>query len=61
MSSQQITIETTIDAPVDRVWEAYTVPEDITRWNFASDDWCCPSAEADLRLGVQSRHLVDWV
>ena len=51
MPDQRITIEATIAAPVDRVWKAYTTPHDITQWNFASDDWCCPSAEADLKLG----------
>ncbi|WP_159593542.1 SRPBCC domain-containing protein [Chelativorans xinjiangense] len=51
MTNQQITIATTIAAPIERVWEAYTTPADITRWNFASDDWCCPSAEADLKVG----------
>lgn len=51
MSQRKITIETTIAAPVERVWRAYTTPEEITQWNFASDDWCCPSAEADLRIG----------
>lgn len=51
MNDQQITIETTIDSPVKRVWEAHTTPADIIQWNFASDDWCCPSAEVDLRLG----------
>lgn len=51
MSNQQITIATTIAAPVERVWEAYTTPADITQWNFASDDWYCPSAEADLKVG----------
>ena len=51
MASQQITVQTTINSPVERVWEAYATPADITRWNFASDDWCCPGAEADLRVG----------
>ena len=51
MTNQQITIAATINAPVERVWEAYTTPADITQWNFASDDWWCPSAEADLRVG----------
>ncbi|MEZ5778184.1 MAG: SRPBCC family protein [Paracoccaceae bacterium] len=51
MTNQRITVDTTIDAPVERVWEAYTTPDDITQWNFASDDWCCPSAEADLKVG----------
>ena len=53
MTKQQITVTTTIAAPIQRVWQAYTTPADITRWNFASDDWCCPSAEADLKVGGQ--------
>jgi uncharacterized protein YndB with AHSA1/START domain len=44
-----IKIETEIVAPVETVWEYWTNPEHITRWNFASDDWCCPSATNDLR------------
>jgi uncharacterized protein YndB with AHSA1/START domain len=51
MSNTQITISSVIGAPVDRVWQAYTTPAHIMRWNFASDDWCCPAAEADLRAG----------
>ena len=44
-----ITVETEIEAPIARVWEFWTRPEHITNWNFASDDWCCPSATNDLR------------
>jgi len=51
MSRQKITISTTIAAAIEQVWQAYSTPEDITGWNFASDDWCCPSAEVDLRVG----------
>jgi uncharacterized protein YndB with AHSA1/START domain len=46
-----ITIQTTIDAPVEKVWELWTAPEHITKWCFASDDWHAPSAENDLRAG----------
>ena len=46
-----IHIETTVQATVQKSWEAYTAPEHITGWNFASDDWCCPSASNDLRPG----------
>lgn len=49
--SMKITIETTIETPVDRVWSAWTTPESITQWNFASDDWQCPRAEIDLKPG----------
>ncbi len=47
----KISIETTVTAPVARVWAAFTTPIDIVQWNFASNDWCCPSAEVDLRVG----------
>lgn len=47
----KITVKTVVAAPSERVWEAWTTPSDIVRWNFASDDWCCPSAKVDLRVG----------
>ncbi|MBU6362532.1 MAG: SRPBCC domain-containing protein, partial [Chloroflexi bacterium] len=34
-----ITIKTTVPATIERVWSAYTTPEDIKQWNAASDDW----------------------
>lgn len=45
-----ITVETLVSAPLDRVWEAWTSPEHIVRWCFASDDWEAPFAENDLRV-----------
>ena len=47
----KITVETTIAAPVEQVWQAYTTPEDIMQWNAASDDWHTPAATVDLREG----------
>jgi uncharacterized protein YndB with AHSA1/START domain len=47
----QLTVETTVAAPVDHVWRAYTTPEAITRWNAASDDWHTTAAAVDLRPG----------
>ena len=46
-----ITIETIINAPLDQVWKAFNSPEDIVKWNQASDDWHCPKAENDLQVG----------
>jgi uncharacterized protein YndB with AHSA1/START domain len=46
-----ITVESTINAPVEKVWEYWTKPEHITKWNHASDDWHSPSATNDLRKG----------
>jgi uncharacterized protein YndB with AHSA1/START domain len=46
-----ITVQTTIDASLDHVWACWTEENHITQWNFASDDWCCPAARVDLRVG----------
>ena len=46
-----ITIEAHIAADIQKVWDYWTKPEHITKWNFASDDWHCPSAQNDLRVG----------
>lgn len=46
-----VTIEATVNAPLAKAWEVYTKPEYITQWNFASDDWHCPTSENDLRTG----------
>lgn len=46
-----ITITTTINAPMDKVWEYWTKPEHIVKWNSASEDWHTPRAENDLRVG----------
>jgi uncharacterized protein YndB with AHSA1/START domain len=46
-----VTIGTTLNAKVDKVWETWTKPEHITKWNNASDDWHTPWAKNDLRPG----------
>ena len=51
MSSQQITVQTLIHAPVEKVWAYWTAPEHMVNWNFASDDWHCPAATNDLQVG----------
>ncbi len=51
MDTTKVTIETTISADTKKVWDHYTKPEHIIKWNFAADDWHCPRAENDLRAG----------
>ena len=46
-----ITVQSNINAPIEKVWECWTGPEHITKWNNASDDWHTPYAENDLRTG----------
>lgn len=47
----KIKVQATILTNKQKVWDYYTKPEHITKWNFASDDWCCPSASNDLKVG----------
>lgn len=51
MSTTKISIVATIAANPQKAWEYWTLPKHITKWNFASPDWHCPSAENDLRVG----------
>ncbi|CAG5067334.1 hypothetical protein DYBT9623_00054 [Dyadobacter sp. CECT 9623] len=50
-SAQKITVATTVNAPVAKVWEQFNAPEHITQWCAASEDWHAPFAENDLRPG----------
>ncbi|MBC3813225.1 SRPBCC family protein [Undibacterium aquatile] len=47
----KIIVETNVRAPIERVWQAYTTPEDIVQWNAASDDWHTTRSNVDLRIG----------
>jgi uncharacterized protein YndB with AHSA1/START domain len=40
-----------VKATLEKAWDCYTNPENITQWTFASDDWHCPSASNDLVTG----------
>lgn len=51
MQQERITITATIDADKIKVWNYYTQPEHITKWNFADPSWHCPTATNDLRVG----------
>lgn len=47
----KISVETTVAAPIEQVWRAYTTPEHIKQWNTASEDWHTTTASVDLRVG----------
>ncbi len=51
MNTTQITVQANIAANIEKIWDFYTQPEHITKWNFASDDWQCPSASNDMQVG----------
>lgn len=47
----KITISALVNAPINKVWDNWTKPEHITKWNFAIDTWQCPTASNDLQVG----------
>ena len=51
MKIMKIIVETNVRAPIEKVWNAYTTPNDILQWNSASDDWHTVSASVDLQVG----------
>ena len=46
---KKITVSVTVNAGISQVWRAFTTPDSIVNWNFASDDWCCPRAVNNLK------------
>lgn len=46
-----ITIDALVNAGVEKVWNFYTKPEHIIKWNTASKDWHTTKAESDLQKG----------
>lgn len=55
LEKTSVTIDTTINAPIEKVWELWNNPVHIVHWNNASDDWHSPWAENDLREGGSFR------
>ena len=51
MKGDKIIIQAIVSADIEKVWGYYTLPEHITKWNFASQDWQCPYASNDMRVG----------
>ena len=58
MAFTKVTVETTVSADAKKVWDYWTHPDHITKWNFASDDWHCPNAENDLKTGGKFKSVM---
>jgi uncharacterized protein YndB with AHSA1/START domain len=53
MIQDKISINAIVSADKQKVWDYYTLPEHITKWNFADPSWHCPTATNDLTIGGQ--------
>ncbi len=51
IENAKVSVQITVVAPVDKVWKTWTTPDDIMRWNAASDDWHTTRATNDLQVG----------
>lgn len=58
MADNAITVKTTINAPLEKVWESWNEPAHISKWAFASDDWMAEGKENDLRPGGKFRTIM---
>jgi uncharacterized protein YndB with AHSA1/START domain len=55
---QPITIETTVNASVEKVWSHWTLPDHVTGWCQASVDWYAPYAENDLKVNGKFKTIM---
>jgi len=44
----QIEVKTLVKAPLNMVWNCWTDPKHIVKWNHASEDWHTTKAESNL-------------
>jgi uncharacterized protein YndB with AHSA1/START domain len=51
METTKVTVQSSVNAPIEKVWDYWNAPEHITKWNSASPDWHTPKSENDLRVG----------
>jgi uncharacterized protein YndB with AHSA1/START domain len=46
-----LTVQTDVATTLEHAWHAWTTPESIQQWNHASNDWHCPMAVNDVKIG----------
>jgi uncharacterized protein YndB with AHSA1/START domain len=57
--TKQLVIERTLKAPPERVFDAFTDPEQLMKW-WWPNGFTCPAAEVDLRVGGRYRLAMEW-
>jgi len=54
-----LTVTVTVNVPIRRAWHFFTHPNHIVRWNGASEDWHCPQASNDLKVGGRFNYRME--
>ena len=57
--TRQLVLERTIRASAERVFDAFTDPDQLRRW-WWPNGFTCPAAEVDLRVGGTYRIAMEW-
>jgi uncharacterized protein YndB with AHSA1/START domain len=51
MEDGKIIVEITVNKDLDFVWNSWTQPDHILKWNHASDDWHTVRVSNELKVG----------
>ncbi|HZT96524.1 MAG TPA: SRPBCC domain-containing protein [Chloroflexota bacterium] len=57
--TKQLVMERTLKASPERVFDAFTDPDQLTQW-WWPNGFSCPAAEVDLRVGGNYRIAMKW-
>jgi len=55
----KITVEAIVNAPVEKIWQAWNNPTDIMKWNTPDPSWHTPHSENDLRLNGKFKNRME--
>jgi uncharacterized protein YndB with AHSA1/START domain len=55
----KVTVQVTINASIETVWECWNDPVDIVKWYNASPDWHTPRATNDLSMGGKFNYRME--
>jgi uncharacterized protein YndB with AHSA1/START domain len=59
MAPTKITVQAIVNAPIEKVWKCWTSPEDIVKWNAASNDWHTTWADNHLEPGGKFNYRME--
>ncbi|MFZ0169288.1 MAG: SRPBCC domain-containing protein [Candidatus Dormiibacterota bacterium] len=57
--TKQLVVERTLRASPERIFDAFTDPEQLTHWWWPKG-FACPAAEVDLRVGGAYKLAMQW-
>lgn len=53
-----VTVKSSINAPLNKVWDYWTNEIHVMNWNFATADWHCPNATNNLTVGGEFHYTM---